>query len=109
MPALQIWTCHVTQEANLEKNLFFPNSAFNIRKRYKISSRKALYFRSYQPKTSQGGGVGKHSPVLLELRPVLFVVQVMSDISKQDCIHNKRIPQCNKMRFCFIINNTNDE
>ena len=30
MPALQIWPCHVTQEANLEKNLLFPNSAFNI-------------------------------------------------------------------------------
>ena len=28
----------------------FPNSAFNIRKSYKISSGKALYFRSYQPK-----------------------------------------------------------
>ena len=23
MPALQIWPCHVTQEANSEKNLFF--------------------------------------------------------------------------------------
>ena len=27
-------------------------------------------------------------------RPAFFVVQVMGDISKQDCIHNKRIPQC---------------
>ena len=36
------------------KNLIFPNSAFNIRKSYKISSRKALYFRSYKPKTSRG-------------------------------------------------------
>ena len=65
MPALQIWPCHVTQEANFEKNLFFPNSAFNIRKSYKISGRKPLYFRSYQSKTSQGGG--KHPPVLLGL------------------------------------------
>ena len=56
MPALQIRLCHVTQEANFETILFFPNSAFNIRKSYKISSRKALYFRSYQPKTSWGGG-----------------------------------------------------
>ena len=55
VPALQIWPCHVTQEANFEKKLFFPNSAFNIRKSYKISSRKAFYFRSYQPKTSRGG------------------------------------------------------
>ena len=56
MPALQIWPCHVTQEANFEKFLFFSNSAFNIRKSYKISSRKAPYFRSYQPKTLTGGG-----------------------------------------------------
>ena len=28
-----------------------------------------------------------------DLRPVLFVVQVMSDISKQDRIHNEKIPQ----------------
>ena len=32
MPALQIWPCHVAQKTNFEKNLFFPNSAFNIRK-----------------------------------------------------------------------------
>ena len=31
MPALQIWPCHVTQEANFEKKLYFPNSEFNIR------------------------------------------------------------------------------
>ena len=30
MPSLQIWPCHVTQEANFEKNLLSPNSAFNI-------------------------------------------------------------------------------
>ena len=33
------------------KKIFFPNSAFNIRKSYKVSDFKALYFRSYQPKT----------------------------------------------------------
>ena len=32
--------------------LCFPNSTFNIGKSHKISIRKALYFRSYQPKTS---------------------------------------------------------
>ena len=68
MPTLQIWPCHVTQEANFEKILFFPNSAFNIRKTYKISSRKALCFRSCQPKSHRGGGGGKHPPVLLGLR-----------------------------------------
>ena len=46
--------------------LFCPNSKLNIWKRQKISSGKALYFRSYQPKTSRGGG--KHPlPVLLGL------------------------------------------
>ena len=66
MPALQIWPCHVTQEANFEKISFFPNSAFNIGKSCKISSTKALYFRSYQPKTSQGW----KTPVLLGLRHI---------------------------------------
>ena len=54
MPALQIWSCHVTQEAHFEKILLFPNFAFIIGESCKISSRKALYFRSYQPKTSWG-------------------------------------------------------
>ena len=36
--------------------LLCPNSTFNIRESHKISSRKALYFRSYHPKTSRGGG-----------------------------------------------------
>ena len=39
MPALQIWPCHVTQEANFKKKIF-PNFAFNIEKSCKISSRK---------------------------------------------------------------------
>ena len=34
--------------------LFCPNSTFNIRKSPKMSSGKALYFRSYQAKTSWG-------------------------------------------------------
>ena len=50
MPAHQIWSYHVTQKANFENLLFCPNSTFNIRKSHKISSGKALYFRSYQPK-----------------------------------------------------------
>ena len=52
--ALQILPCHLTQEANFEKILFVSNFGFNIEKSCKISSRKALYFRSYQPKTSLG-------------------------------------------------------
>ena len=64
MPAHQIWSCHVTQEANFENVLFCSNSTFNIRKSYKVSSKEALYFRSYQPKTSLGDGTGgwKTSP-----------------------------------------------
>ena len=58
MPTHQIWSCHVTQYANFEKFLFCPNSTFNIRKSHKISSGKALYFISYQPKSSRGGGGG---------------------------------------------------
>ena len=59
------WSCHVTQEANFEIFLFCPNSAFNIRKSNKISSRKALYFRSYQPKTH--GGVENTPPPTVPL------------------------------------------
>ena len=40
--------------SKFRKKLFFPNSAFNIRKSYKFSSREALCFRSYQPETSLG-------------------------------------------------------
>ena len=37
----------------------------------------------------------------LTLRPVLIVVQVMGDISKQDCVHNKQIPRRTKVRICI--------
>ena len=40
MPADQIWSCHVIEDANFEKFLFYPNSTFNIRKSHKISSGK---------------------------------------------------------------------
>ena len=58
--------------SKFRKILFFPNSAFNIGKTCKISSRKALYFRSYQPKTSRGG-CGKHP-----LSPSAFRIKVIS-------------------------------
>ena len=59
MPAHQIWSYHVTKEA---RNFFIMSySTFNIRKSHKFSRGKALYFRSYQPKTSRGDG--KHPPV----------------------------------------------
>ena len=50
--AHQIWPCHVTEDANFGNLLFCNNSKFNIRKSQKISSRKGLYFRSYQQETS---------------------------------------------------------
>ena len=40
IPTHQIWSCHVTQDANFENFLFCPNSTFNIRKSRKISSGK---------------------------------------------------------------------
>ena len=48
--------------SKFRKSLCFLISAFNIKKSYKISSRKALYFKSYQPKTSWGGGGWKTPP-----------------------------------------------
>ena len=48
--------------------LFSPNSTFNIEDSHKISSEKAIYFRSYQPKTSWGGGGGTPPPMPLGLR-----------------------------------------
>ena len=71
MPTHQIWSYHVTQEANFEKFLFCPNSTFNNRRTHKISSGKALYFGSYQPKTSRGGGGGWKTP------PSAFKVEVV--------------------------------
>ena len=62
----EIWSCHMTQYADFENFLICPNSIFSIRKSHKISGEKALYFRSYQPKTSRGRGVeNTPSPVPL--------------------------------------------
>ena len=65
---VKFWLFHDARSPNMAmsrdprctfgKLLFCPNSTFNIRKSHKISSGKALYFRSYQPKTSPGGGGG---------------------------------------------------
>ena len=67
MPTLQIWPCHVTQEANLENISFFSNSALILGKAAKFLVEKTLYFRSYHPKNSWGG-VQNTPPVLLGLR-----------------------------------------
>ena len=55
MPAHQIWSCHVTQEANFKKIYFFLILHLILRKVTKFFSRKAIYFRSYQPKSSVWG------------------------------------------------------
>ena len=57
--SLQIWLCRLTHETNFENFSFCANFTFNIRKSHKISSGIALYLRSYQPKTSRGGGGGR--------------------------------------------------
>ena len=62
MPTDQLWSCHVTQEAHFQTFLVFANSAFNIRKSYKISSGKGFYFRGYQPKTSRGARRAVETP-----------------------------------------------
>ena len=72
IPALQIWSCYMTQDANFEKILFCPNSTFNIRKSHKISRGKALYFRSYLQKTSLENTPPPPPPVPLGLNAYTF-------------------------------------
>ena len=55
MPALQIWPCHVTQEANFEKILPFPNSAFNIGKASKFVVEKLSTSEVISQKPHGGG------------------------------------------------------
>ena len=70
MSAHQIWSWHMPQEANFE-NFHFFLILHLILGSHKYSSGKALYFKSYQPKTSRGGGGGgrarEHPPLLLGL------------------------------------------
>ena len=73
IPTHQIWS--LMQDANFENLSICPNSTFNTRKRHKISSGKALYFRSYQQKTSPG--VGEHPPSAFRVKRVYFVLTLM--------------------------------
>ena len=73
MPAHKIWSCHVTQDANFENFLFCPTSTFDIRKTHKISSGKALYVRSYQPKTSKTSAFRVKVVVRAEILPSDFL------------------------------------
>ena len=88
MPALQIWPCHVTQEANFEKKLFFPNSSINIGKICKLSGRKSLYFRSYQSKTSRRvENIPPPPPVLLGLINFIHIISCVILMRNYNLIH----------------------
>ena len=64
MPAHQIWSYHVTQEANFENVLFCHNSTFNIRKVTKFQVEKLSTSQVIDQKPH--GGV-ENTPVLLGL------------------------------------------
>ena len=70
MPTHQIWSCHVTHEANFEIFLFCPNSTFNIRKFTTFLLEKLSISEVISPEnlTGRGGGVGT-PPVPLGLKP----------------------------------------
>ena len=67
MPTDQIWSYHVTQEANFKNFLFCPNSTFNIRKSHKISSRKVEKLSTSeiisQKLHGEGGGGVENTPL----------------------------------------------
>ena len=69
MPTHQIWSYHVTQEANFENFLLCPNSAFNIRKTRKLSSGKLSNSEVISQKPHGGW---KHPP------PSAFRVKTLS-------------------------------
>ena len=65
MPTHQIWSCHVTQDANFEKFLFCPNSTFDIKKSQNLQWRSSLLQKlSEKP---YGGGGGKQPPLPVPL------------------------------------------
>ena len=57
MPAHQIWSYHVTQQANFEKFLFCPNSTFNIRKSHKFLVESSLLQKLSAKNPTKGGVV----------------------------------------------------
>ena len=60
MPTYQIWSCHVTQEANFEKFLSCPNSTFNIGKKSQNFQWKISLLQKLSAINLTGGG--KHTP-----------------------------------------------
>ena len=63
---------HIKYHVMLPRKQISKNFAFNIRKSYKISGRKALYFRSYQPKNLMEGWKTPPPHVLLGLTDMLL-------------------------------------
>ena len=59
MPACQIWSCHITQNANFENVLFCPNSTFNIGKVTKFLVESSLV-QKLLGKNFMGWGGGEH-------------------------------------------------
>ena len=69
MPAHQIWSYHVTQEANFENFLLFPNSAFNIRKVTKFPVEKLSILEVISQKLYGGeGGEIENTPSALRVK-----------------------------------------
>ena len=67
MPAHQIWSCHVTQEANFKIFLFCPNFTFNIRKIHKKFPVERLSTSEVISHKPHRGGGWKRPPVPLGL------------------------------------------
>ena len=72
MPAHQIWSCYLTQEANFKKFSLRPSSAFNIRKSHKISGRKAPATSNVISQKPRWGGGGVKTPPPQLLSGLIF-------------------------------------
>ena len=68
MPALQIWLCHVTQEANFEKFYIFLILYLILGKAVIFLVEKLSTSDVISQKPHGGGGGGEHPPVLLGLK-----------------------------------------
>ena len=79
MPAHQIWSCHVTEDANFEifYFLFCSNSTFSIWKSHKISSGKAFHFLS--AKNLAGGGGAPPVPLGLSFNSIESIEMSLAD------------------------------
>ena len=90
MPAHQMWSCRVTQDANFENFLFCPNSTFNIRKVTKFPVEILSNPEVISKKPHGVGWVGgKHpSPV-----PLGLTICFVSQINQFELILNAHTPR----------------